>query len=117
MLPTPKEVEEDDGFIVSAKIKSIDQYGEVQIIFNVNITTDFVNITEMNTTFIDMYIEPYNSWQNDNDDFNMSNLNFTWNVTYYHGRELFIQCEFFNPPYISPKSNFDSMVFHIKDKR
>ena len=85
--------------------------------FNVNITTEFVNITEMNTTYIDMYIEPYTNWHIGVDDFNMTKLNFTWNVTYYHGRKLYIQCNFTSPPTISPKHVYDNMVFHIKDKR
>ena len=47
----------------------------------------------------------------------MSTLNFTWEVTSFHGRKLYIQCKFNSPPTISPKSVFDNMVFHIKDKR
>lgn len=95
----------------------MDQYGLVLIVFNVNITTEFVNITEMNTTYIDMFVEPYDDWYYDVDDFNMTHLNFTWNVTSYHGRKLYIQCNFFSPPTISPKSRFDNLVFHIKEKR
>ena len=80
-------------------------------------TTEFVNITHMNSSFIDMYIEPYRRWNEGIDDFNLTNLNFTWDVTSYHGRKLYIKCNFFSPPSISPESVFDNMVFHIKDRR
>ena len=113
----PPEEEQEDDFIVSARIHSIDQYGEVLIIFNVNMSTALVNITQMNSSFIDMYIEPYNNWTEGIDDFNMSKLNFTWNVTSYEGRKLFIKCNFFSPPTISPRRVFDNLVFHIKEKR
>lgn len=106
-----------EDFIVKAKIYSVDQYGNVLIVFNVNISTAFVNITEMNTTYIDMYVEPYNKWDLDIEDFNMTKLNFTWNVTSYHGRKLWIKINWFSPPTISPKSTYDNLVFHIKDKR
>jgi hypothetical protein len=108
---------DDDDFLVKAWIHDINEFGQVIILFNVNISTAFVNITEMNTTYIDMYIEPYSRWDLGIERFNMTKLNFTWDVTHYHGRELYIQCNFYSPPNISPMSTFDNMVFHIKEKR
>ena len=78
--------------------------------------TEFVNITHLNDTIIDMYIEPYNMWSSWTQDFNLTTLNFTWNVTSYIGKELNIKLYFYNPEVISPKEVYDNLVFHIKEK-
>ena len=114
----PEEVINKDKkeVICTAKIEEIDQFGEVLILFNVNMKTEVVNITHLNDTIIDMYIEPYNNWTSWTSEFNLTTLNFTWNVTSYNGKKLFIKLNFYNPEVISPQEVFDNLVFHIKEK-
>ena len=44
------------------------------------------NHSLINNNTLDLYIAPLDGRQQDEEDFDISNLNFTWNVTYYHDR-------------------------------
>lgn len=52
--------------------------GEVTVKFNSSMVTEKVNLTEINSTVFDMYLQPSNNRHLDEDDFNMSKINFTW---------------------------------------
>jgi hypothetical protein len=51
---------------------------------------------------IHMHLLPHDNWQNEIKDFNMSNLNFTWNVTSFRKNVLKVQLNFNSPINISP---------------
>jgi hypothetical protein len=77
--------------------------------------TEIVNITELNSTYFDLYVAPSNNWHEFEPTFNISNLNFTWNVTAYERDEMRVKLNFSNPNSISLKKIHDSVVFHIKN--
>jgi hypothetical protein len=68
---------------ITAKIKSIDYFGKMVIEFSQLMRTEIVNITHLNQSFFDIYLNPSNNWHKYEEDFNLSKLNFTWNVTAY----------------------------------
>lgn len=61
-----------------------------------------------------MYIRPSNDWIM-YESFNISNLNFTWNVTSYEKDEMAIDLNFTDPNFISLKLEQDSLIFHIRE--
>ena len=61
-----------------------------------------LNLTNLNETIMDLYLEPRDDWANFKTDFNMSFLNFTWNVTEYKLDFMMIKLKFVNPYEISP---------------
>ena len=81
---------------VTAYIHSISIFGEMEIRFNATMFTDF-NFSELNKSLVDIYIIP----NNPEPDFNMSHLNFTWNLTYYNDKVMRIQMNFTHPKDIS----------------
>ena len=50
--------------------------------------TDGVNLTEINSTVLDMYLQPSNNRHLDEDDFNMSKINFTWTTVSFEKNQL-----------------------------
>jgi len=62
------------------------------------------NLTYLNSTVMDIYMKPENNWPVFEDDFDMSKLNFTWNVTEYgNGTDfMLIQIEWNDVFAISP---------------
>jgi len=59
-------------------------------------------MTHINSTIIDFYITPYNDWYLEIPKFNISLLNFTWEVTNFTKDELKLKLEFNDPVIISP---------------
>ena len=68
--------------------------------FNHEMFTDF-NWTHINHTNTDIYIKPALHREFD-DDFNISTVNLTWNVSYFNLETLYIQLDFNEPLEISP---------------
>jgi hypothetical protein len=61
-------------------------------------STDFFNISWINSTNADLYIVPSNNWHLDIDDFEVyPNLNATWVVDSYKKDLLIINVTFLNP--------------------
>jgi hypothetical protein len=85
------------SFSVTAYIQSIDFYGNMIIKFSSQMRTEIVNITELNSTYFDLYIAPSNTWHELEPTFNISNLNFTWNVTAYERDEMHVKLNFTSP--------------------
>jgi hypothetical protein len=69
----------------------------------------------INNETLDIYLDPHGNWQDEIEGFEMSHLNFTWNVTKYENRTLTIQLYFNDPLQISPLSQQDYIVFHFKE--
>lgn len=67
---------------MTAFIKSISVFGEMEIEFNGTMSKDY-NFSQVNTSLVDMFIDPSGRLE----DYNMSLVNFTWeliNRTTYH---------------------------------
>ena len=60
-----------------------------------------------------MHLLPHDNWQNEIKDFNMSNLNFTWNVTSFRKNVLKVQLNFNSPINISPQLEQDRLFINI----
>jgi hypothetical protein len=106
-----------------AKIKTLNQFGELVIEFNHPMKTDF-NLTFLNSSistvgrqnnftknseidlkyknFFDIYVVPNDNWNEYTEGFEMQQINLTWHVTNFTHRELKIQLNFNNETYLSP---------------
>lgn len=71
-----------------------------------------VELSAINDTILDLYIEPYFVEEK----YNMTKFNFTWNVTSYSEDILKIKVDFFEPLSLSLYSNQDILVLHIVEK-
>ena len=103
--------------------------------------TDYINLTEINSTVMDLYILPYGDWHEDElgfadyETFNSTckknissivnaedgncfpedpNVNFTWKVTTFEGKEMNISLNFTNPYWISQKYYRDLLTVHVR---
>ena len=63
-----------------------------------------INISQINSTNTIIYIQPIDGRESDIG-FNISKLNFTWNVTSFNGKNMKINLNFSDPLYISPSFN------------
>ena len=78
---------ESSSTLVSAKIVKVTNKGVVHVHFNEEMSTEF-NLTWINKTTVDMYIEPFDEWTLDNALYREPDLNFTWTVISFEGKEL-----------------------------
>jgi len=60
-----------------------------------------------------MYINPYNSRQLDNG-FNISKLNFTWEIVFFRREYVLVKLKFEAPNYISTEVVWDQFFFRVK---
>ena len=104
---------DDKSANLSAKITKVSSVGLVTVEYSTDMVTDF-NLTWINETVLDLYIDPANNRSN-NADFNMTTVNFTWEVVSFEKNKLVIQLEFFKPAFISPEVEQDQLVIHVKD--
>ena len=58
--------------------------------FNSTMKTEGLNISHINNTILDIFIEPALFRHLNEDEFNMSALNLTWNATYFNNTDLTI---------------------------
>ena len=70
--------------------------------FNQTLNTLGIKNEFINSTILDVYIEPANSRHLDEDLFNMTKLNCTWNTTEFYGTDLVVQLYFHDPHSVSP---------------
>ena len=106
-----------------AKVKTLNQFGELVIEFNHPMKTD-LNLTFLNSSistvgrqnnftknseidlkyknFFDIYVVPNDNWNEYTEGFEMQQINLTWHVTNFTDRELKIQLNFNNVTYLSP---------------
>jgi len=75
-------------------------------------TTNF-NLTTLNETSLDLYIEPALE-RHKEFSFDLSKLNFTFNATSFEDDLLTIKLNFRNPTYVSVLEVQDSLVFHVQ---
>jgi hypothetical protein len=60
-----------------------------------------------------MYINPYND-RHEEDGFNISKLNFTWDIVYFKKELVLVQLKFEAPNYISTEVVWDQYIFRVK---
>jgi hypothetical protein len=101
----------DEDF--SAKIVNVSSLGLACIQFNTAVRS-VPDWSFINSSVIDMYVEPAIGRENDASDFNASLLNFTWGVEYFLKDFMFIKLNFTHPHEISPEIIQDKLVFHVK---
>jgi len=121
-----------------AKIKSLDQFGELVIEFNHPMKTD-LNLTFLNSSIstvgrqnnftnnldinfkykniFDIYVAPNDNWNVYTEGFEMQQINLTWHVTNYTKYELKIQLNFNNVTYLSPNTVQDQLVIYFESNQ
>ena len=76
--------------ILSAKVVEISSFGDVSVRFS--------EATNLELDQLELELMPFDIPEN----FNMSKLNFTWEVVSFDGINLEIKMKFTNPVYVSP---------------
>ena len=61
-----------------------------------------------------MYILPFQNWHADLDAFDLTNLNFTWEMESFEIDKLVLRLKFINPSQISPKKSFDDLAIQFE---
>jgi hypothetical protein len=95
--------------------------GELTVVFSTKMKTQYIDLSWLNNTIMDLYIEPAENRDQD-DGFDVKSVNFTWNVTEYGDLEdssvskMVFMILFDHPLEISPLKTQDQIVLHIKDK-
>jgi hypothetical protein len=83
--------------------------GEIKFFFNVEMKTEGVNLTHLSSSYameikrnlqevssfknqslIDMHVVPFGDWTSEQDNYNISKLNFTWNATSFEKNTLIL---------------------------
>ena len=82
----------------TAEIESISYLGVLVIKFNSKMKTQFINITQINSTVVDIHVNPSKSRNNDNES---AKLNLTWDTLSYEKEYLTVQLDFEHPYEIS----------------
>ena len=72
-----------------------------------------MNLSDLNTTQLELYINPYND-RHLEDGFNISKLNFTWQIVYFKWEYVLIQLKFEAPNYISSEVEWDKFFWRVK---
>ena len=98
----------------TAKIVQLSYQGLLQIEFTTDMNTLF-NHSLLNDTIVDIYVRPSEARMNE-EDFNISLFNLTYNVTKYEEDSLDIQLYFDNALEMSRNINQDMLVFHVKNR-
>ena len=73
-----------------------------------------LNISDLNSTFLELYVNPANERHMDYDNFNISKLNFTWEVVQYEGNLMQVQLVFYDYPYVSSDQDWDQFFIRFK---
>jgi hypothetical protein len=95
--------------------------GELVVKFSTPMKTEYIDLGWINSTYIDLYIIPSESRDND-DGFRLNSVNFTWNVTDYKefnkdSSQMIFKLVFNEPLQISPLKTQDMLILNIKDKQ
>ena len=102
----------DDFDAISANITKISSTGLVTVKFNRTMNTNF-NWTFVNETNTEMYIIPSNDRHLNREDFNLSSLNFTWEIVDFKNDTLSIQIDWNCALCISLDPEFDSLFLNL----
>ena len=99
---------------VKAKIDSIDNFGLVKVSFNRTVNNKFNWTRDLNTSNIDIWLKPANDWHLQIEGgYNMTNFNFTWNITEFNNTKMDIQLNFTGFPEVSVTNQYDHIVLNF----
>ena len=76
------EVVEEEEEIVTARVESLSNLGDLVVVFSTKMKAEFINVTSINITHLDLYIVPADDRDQD-EGFELSSVNFTWKVVEY----------------------------------
>ena len=76
-------------------MESIDAFGNVTIKFSSEINP--FNVSLLNSSVADIYLQFWNDWPLDRSDFNMTRINFTWSAVNVTEDKLKLKLVFFEP--------------------
>ena len=132
------EAKERSGSTLFAKVKSLDQFGELVLVFNHPMKTDF-NLTFLNSSIstvgrnnnftnnsdisskykniLDIYVAPNDEWNVYTEGFEMQQINLTWWVTNFTQDEMRIQLKFNNVTYLSPNTVQDLLMIYFESNQ
>ena len=81
--------------------------------FEKEIKTDFNCSKVFNKTIIDIWVIPYENWHLKIENYDIKNLNLTWNCTDFKNKTLKMKIEFFKPEEISPNIMQDKIFINF----
>jgi len=88
----------------------------MEIKFNMAMDTARIkDLSWINKTMMDIYVEPSQERFKFTDTIDMSKLNLTWKPVKYENKNLFIQLNFTDPIFISPHEIQDKIVVHLNN--
>ena len=87
VIERKEEEEKVEPKYCKAKINRISNVGIMEITFSS--IMNYTNITNLNTTSIEMYLEPANNWIDEYDFFDLTLLNFTWDVWRFENQSIY----------------------------
>ena len=99
---------------VRAKIVYTDRFGNVTVKFNAEMVTDYDWKKLITPETLDVYIEPSGNRSIDEPHFNLSKLNFTWEIKSFEVDTMKLHFSFGDPIWISRETDHDLVVidFH-----
>ena len=115
--PPPKEYKQSWTYLepnLTAYVQEITVFGTTTIKFSKQMDFKDVKLTDINSTVLDIYLEPYDNWHENYEDFNITKFNFTWFAVDYYNDILVIKISFFEPHYISSREVRDMLYIHFK---
>ena len=95
---------------LTAKIQEFNKNNQILIRFSTPLVP--FNLTDLNSSSVDLHIEPFDNWADFDPNFNITKLNFTWAATAFDVDLLTIDIDFNDPIAISPKAKQDKLVWH-----
>lgn len=101
--------------MLKARISKILYNGTLEIEFNMNMSTEGLNLTELNSSVAEIYLKPNKDWHFHTENFSISSLNFTWKTISYSNTTLQLFLNFTDPLAISPKPIYDQIFININD--
>jgi hypothetical protein len=86
---------------IDFRIESMDKFGNTVLKFSKPMHTSGIELNEINSTVLDVYIEPFIMYHLEYEDWNMTKLNFTWHAKEFKNDTLKLKIDFFEPHWIS----------------
>ena len=102
----------------TAYIENITKYGLVQIKFSKPLDEIGLEMDHVNSSTLEVYVQPYNDYHLIYPEFNTSKLNLTWFCQDIFNDRMILDITFDNPHWISTQTfGYDALVIRIKNTR
>ena len=97
-------------------ITEVSPFGIVKIVFNSKMKTENINKTLINSTLIDVYIQPSDDWHLYDESYIVNQtLNCTWEVSEYENSTMILNLTLLNPLHVSPNIRQDKLFVHFRE--